>query len=109
MFFLRLRSDPASRTFLQQKLGRLHAGITAKPLLHDFAFQEVGHGEQAHALVMDHPRFHQCITLPTRGSHVRREVGGLVVAIGAEPFFLAIQRRFLMASKGSMAKASMVA
>jgi len=42
--------------FLQQKFGGLYSAVTMEPPLHDIIAEEVGQREQAHSLVMNHPR-----------------------------------------------------
>src|SRR4051794_40732521 len=66
----RLRSDTAGGPFLQKQLRRLHPRIRAEPLVNDAAVQQVGDRQQAHALVVDHPRLDEREALTPRGPHI---------------------------------------
>ncbi len=84
-----LQRDELRHALLEEELGRLNPGIGVKPLLHRRVVQDVVEREQAHALVVSHPRPQHHAALVLRGLTLGCVVDGFVVA---EPAVQALGR-----------------
>ena len=64
---------------MQEEFGRADARCAVEPLLHDVVFEQVGDGEEAHALMVRHPRANKF------GLIALGVVGCFIEAIGSGP------------------------
>ena len=74
-----LQRDELRHPFLQEQIGRLDAGIGVEPLLHRQAVQGVVEREQAHALMVRHPRPQHHAAFVMLGQTLGSVVDGFVI------------------------------
>ena len=73
------------RFFLQKQFCGLHPAVRMKPALNNVVTEKISQRQQAHSLVMNHPRPDQLATTSPKGPPRASIVGCFIEAIGSEP------------------------